>query len=901
VTFLFTDIERSTQLWESVPDAMRPALERHDELVRRAIDAHSGYVFSTGGDGFAVAFGRAGDAVNAAIAMQRALAAEPWPDGVPVGVRVGLHSGEASERGGDYFGPAVNHAARLMAAAHGGQVVCTGAVAELVADHLELRDLGVHRLRDLESVTHVWQVDVPGWDRTFPPLRSLDAFRSNLPHDLSVFVGRDDDVAAVLEALGQARLVSVIGVGGVGKTRLALRVGSELLPEFADGVWLCELAPVREAGEIAEAVAVAVGVPPTQGVSATVGLRRFFAHKQMLLILDNCEHLLGDVARFIGETCGAAERISVLVTSREALAVRGERVCPLPSLGLPIGDEADAIVASDAGALFVTRARDARGDFSVSSDNATAIRELLARLDGIPLAIELAAARTAMMSPAEILGRLDQRFRLLTGGSRTALERHQTLRAAIDWSYEILDADERALLNRLSVFVGGFDLDAATALAKGAGLDDFAAVDVLGSLVAKSLVERNEASGTTRYRLLEMIRQYAAEHLDAAGDAAGARDDHAAYFLTLAKALFGQLRTPKDFDALERLAIETPNLTAAARWLLDTDQSPDLMAFFEASEWLDFGMLPFVLLDELGRIAAEVVRLPGAAGLPGYVQTCYCASMWCFYIGDIDRHRTFTDLAQAIPGERPLYITINVAGQHSMRGDMSTAAAMARSAVDQARERGDAIELAFTLTVFAFFEAFFDETAAAAAAREAVEFARTTGAQSALVYALTALARATQRTQPDQALMVCDECVHIDRTQRRGWSNMCQATAASIHVQRGEIAEGLPLYRSALQHFDWVGDRTQISVLLAEMAEALAPIDPSNAIQLAAISESDTIAPYAILGVAQFANLAAAMGSLRSGELESARSTAAAMSYDDALRFAFATIDRLTDEPPRST
>jgi predicted ATPase len=895
---LFTDIERSTQLWESVPDAMRSALERHDALVRAAIDAHGGYVFSTGGDGFAVAFGRAGDALDAAIAMQRSLADEQWPDGVRVRVRAGVHSGEASERDGDYFGPALNHAARLMATAHGGQVVCTGAVAELIADRFELRDLGVHRLRDLESVTHVWQVIVPGEDRTFPPLRSLDAFRSNLPHDLSVFVGRADDVAAVIEALGQARLVSVIGVGGVGKTRLALRVGSELLPQFADGVWFCELAPVRDSDEIAEAVAAATGVSPSQGVSVAEGLRRFFEHKQLLLILDNCEHLTGGVARFIGETCVAAEKLSVLVTSREALAVRGERVCPLPSLGLPIGDEADAIDASDAGALFVARARDARGDFAVTSENAAAVRELLARLDGIPLAIELAAARTAMMSPAEILGRLDQRFRLLTGGSRTALERHQTLRAAIDWSYELLDADERALLDRLSVFVGGFDLAAAAMLASGAGLDEFAAVDVLGSLVAKSLVERKEASGTTRYRLLEMIRQYAAEHLDAAGDAARARDDHAHYHLTLARALFAQLRTPSDFDALERLTIETPNLAAAARWLVDTDRSPDLLTFFEESAWLDRGILPFVLLDELGRIAAEVVHLPGAAGLQGYVQACCCASMRSFYSGDLHGYRTFTDLADAIPGERPLCITLNVAGDPSLRGDMSTAAAIVRIGVDHARERGDAVDLTFMLAVLATFETMSGEPAAAVHAREAVHLARTTGAQASLVFPLSVLASATRRTEPEQALMVCDECIRIDRTQRRQGSNACRATAAVIHLERGEVAEGLRIYRGALQHSDWVGDRLLVSVSLAVMAEALVPIDPPTAIQLAAIAESDVIAPFATFGAPHNPNLAATIRELESSELETARSTAAAMSYDDALRFAFATIDRLTDESP---
>jgi hypothetical protein len=309
-------------------------------------------------------------------------------------------------------------------------------------------------------------------------------------------------------------------------------------------------------------------------------------------------------------------------------------------------------------------------------------------------------------------------------------------------------------------------------------------------------------------------------------------------------------------------------------------------------------VLPFAFVDELGRVAADVVRRPGAESLPGYAHACYWASMRSFWSGDLDGWRAFSDLAEAVPGARPLGIMLNVAGKPSMRGDMTTAADIARAVVDHARGRGDPVDLAYTLAILAGFEAPLDAPTGAAHAREAVDIARKTGAQALLVYPLFALASATYHTDPAQTLMTCDECIRIDRTQRRMWSTACRTTAASIHVQRGETAKGLRLYRSALQHFDWIGERLQISLVLEVMAEALTTIDRQTAIQLAAISESGVIAPMTPFDSPQFPNLAATIAAVGNSQLEAARSTAGAMSYDDALRFAFATIDRLTDESP---
>ena len=360
VTFLFTDLEGSTRLWQEHPDAMAAAMARHDAILRHAVEGNSGVVVKTTGDGVHAVFANASDAIDAGIAAQLALQAEPWGATGSLRVRMGVHTGETSQRDGDYYGPAVNQAARLMGTAHGGQLVCSGVVADLTGERADLLDLGLHRLRDVESPLRVFQVLAPGLEARFPPLRSLDASRSNLPVDLSRLVGRADDVAAVMKGLAESPVVSIVGAGGAGKTRLALQVGSDLRSVYADGVWWCELAALRDPDVVPEAVAAALGYVPAQGASTTGGLVEFFRHKHLLLVLDNCEHLLDATAAFVREIGAASPRLSVLTTSREALAIRGERVYALPPLELPVDTTPVSVGASEAGALFATRARERR-------------------------------------------------------------------------------------------------------------------------------------------------------------------------------------------------------------------------------------------------------------------------------------------------------------------------------------------------------------------------------------------------------------------------------------------------------------------------------------------------------------------------------------------------------------
>ena len=440
MTFLFTDIEESTRRWEEMPEPMRDALARHDQLVRGAIERHGGYVFATGGDGFAAAFGRAGDAVSAAIETQAALNAEAWPKDAVIRVRVGLHTGEAFEREGDYFGPAVNRTARLMALANGGQVLCSSVTAELTQLDVPLQDLGEHRLRDLTAPQHVFQVGVG----RFPPLRSLDSFPGNLPLQVSSFIGRDTELARADKALHEARVVTLTGVGGVGKTRLALQAAAAALPRFPDGAWLVELQAVRDPDGVVNAVATALDVSPRGGKSVDAALVDFLRLKRLLLLLDNAEHLLEAVAELVDGLERSCPGLVVLVTSREGLALEGERVLPVPSLAAPpAGTALEAAAAADAVRLFAERAQAVDPEFGLSEANVASVVEVCRRLDGVPLAIELAAARVTAMTPTELARGLDRRFATLAGGRRRAVQRHQTLRAAIDWSYELLDDVER--------------------------------------------------------------------------------------------------------------------------------------------------------------------------------------------------------------------------------------------------------------------------------------------------------------------------------------------------------------------------------------------------------------------------------------------------------------------------
>jgi predicted ATPase/class 3 adenylate cyclase len=506
VTFLFTDIEGSTRLWEENRAAMSEALSRHDEMLRGAIEAHDGVVFSTGGDGLAAAFQRAPDAVGAALDAQRRLQSETWDP--PLSVRMAVHSGDVEERVGDYFGPPLNRCARLMASGHGGQVLCLGVAASLVADRLPeesaLRDLGSHRLRDLSEPEQVFQLDHPALRDTFPPLRSLDSYRGNLPTQPTAFVGREAQVLEVAKAIEEARVVTLCGVGGVGKTRLAYQAGAHVLPRFPDGVWVVELASVGAADAVDETVASALGIQPAPGRTLAQSLHDHLGTKTILLVLDNCEHLLNPVAAFVDDAQRAAPGLTVLATSREGLGVAGERLMTVPSLEVPAPDMAvEDLVVTEAVRLFVGRAEETHATFTLSEGQATAVGELCRRLDGIPLAIELAAARVRVMTPKEILDHLDRRFKLLTAGRRTAATRHQTLQSTLDWSHDLLEEPERVVFRRLSVFAGDFDRSMVEVVVADDELDPFEVADALFKLVEKSLVMAQPGSELTRYRLLE--------------------------------------------------------------------------------------------------------------------------------------------------------------------------------------------------------------------------------------------------------------------------------------------------------------------------------------------------------------------------------------------------------------
>ena len=886
VTFLFTDIEGSTRLWESAPVAMRAALTRHDALLRAAISAHSGYVFSTGGDGFAASFARGADALAAAADAQQALGVEPWPDGASLKVRMGLHTGEVEERDGDYFGPAVNRAARLMAVAHGGQTVCSAATAGVVDTGVVLVDLGEHRLRDLAEAQRVFQLG----EETFPPLRSVEAFRTNLPRELSSFIGRDTELQAVAKQLAAGRVVSIVGVGGVGKTRLALHVASDLLPNYADGAWVCELASVTEPASIPDAVAAALGYAPPQGVPVAEGLARFLERKNLLLVLDNCEHLIDAAAAFVTTTVAAAG-VSVLATSREGLGVRGEQIYPLGSLSLPTAGDAVSVLGSEAGALFVTRAAEAGRTVDVDGPAAQTVQDLCVRLDGIPLAIELAAARTAMMTPAEIVARLGRQFRLLTGGGRSRLERHQTLRAAIDWSYELLTGNEQALLNRLSVCVGGFDLAAATAIAAGTGVDEFDALELLGLLVAKSLVERSEQNGVTRYRLLEMIRQYTAEQLGNAADVA--RDDHARHYLTVTTDLFTQMVTSPTYEPYDRLTLETPNIAAAARWLLASNRDEDLLGWFGALPFVDYFVLPTRFNDDLGAIAGELVQHATAAACDGFTEACFHASARAFLAGDLRSFDAFVTLTEQHPTGRTQARTVIGRSCYLLfTGEVDSAIELAHQATELARVQGQPSVLAWVSAFSAATEGYQDSRSMAvlAAAVEGVDVARRSGGVLGLLYSLFGLTVAARELDPELALAAAQECARLDRTERRTWAASSRLNVASLHLARGHIAAGLSAWLEALKPLTDNGERNMISAQIGTLAEALAPIEPQDAINLAAIAESPAIAARAsfVNGV-KLAELAA----VQTAAVTEAHARSVAYTYDEAMAIVTAIIERL--------
>jgi predicted ATPase/class 3 adenylate cyclase len=692
VTFLFTDIEGSTRLWQRHPEAMRVALARHHEILRIAIESNGGYVFQIVGDAFCAAFHTVTASVSAALAAQHALTGESWGESTPIRVRMAVHTGTAEvhageHRSGEYVsGLTLSHAARLLSVGYGGQILVSSAAQHMLRDdaasRVELRDLGVHRLRDIASAAHIFQVVAPGLPAAFPALASLEAVANNLGRQLTSFVGRTREIAEITRLLAETRLLTVTGPGGSGKTRLSLEAAGGLLDAYPAGVWMLELAPVADPALVTQVLATALGVREEAGGALLATVIDHLRTKRVLLILDNCEHLIEACARLAETLLRACPDAKILASSREPLGVTGEVVFRVPPLALPDSRHSlppERYAEYEAIRLFVDRAVAAKPDFALTAANAGVTAKVCERLDGIPLAIELAAARVRTLSIQQIAAHLDERFRLLTGGSRTALPRHQTLRGLIDWSHGLLLDTERAVFRRLSAFMGGWTLDAAETVCAFAGVERHDAVDLLGRLVDKSLVLMNDAHTEPRYRMLETIRQYGLEKLADSAEGELVRGRHRDFWVGFAEAAEPRLQGPEQVTWLERLDDDHDNMRAALRWSLDRDElepalrlAAALVAFWdtrgyvhEGRDWLD------VLLARAGGSPGPALTAQGRRALAkAFDGAARMRARWSEFAGEVDLQTRGLAVWRELGDTRGIAEALNNLGDVSrLRGD----------------------------------------------------------------------------------------------------------------------------------------------------------------------------------------------------------------------------------------
>jgi len=584
VTFLFSDIEGSTKLAQSHADKWEVLRARHHEILKSAIESNNGYIFQIIGDAFCVAFHTAGDAVRAATQAQFNFHNEAWGE-TPVKIRIGINTGTAqasvdTDHSGGYKGyTAMARVQRIMSAGHGGQVLISFATEELARDELpenvSLQDMGECRFKDLIRPERIHQLVISGLPSEFPPLKTLDAFRHNLPVQLTSFIGRETEMDEISQKIGEHNLVTLAGVGGTGKTRLALQASADLIDNFPDGVWFVQLAPIADPTLVPRTTAMAVGLRDEPQRPVIDMLCDYLRKKKMLIILDNCEHLVDACAQLVIRILQTAPNVHILASSRETLGVPGEITYLVQSLDLPDVEHlpsTETLSQYEAVKLFIDRATSVAPSFNVTNENAPALAQICHRLDGIPLAIELAAAKIRVLSVEQIAKRLDDRFRLLTGGSRTAMERHQTLRATVDWSYNLLPPEEQALFERLSIFVGGWTLEAAEAICEDESGADV--LDLLEQLINKSLVITEGQHGESRYHMLETIRHYAREKSIDAQEIDSMRDKHLEYFLNLAETAAPYLIRTEQLEWLSRLDADYENLRAALKWA-DTKESAE--------------------------------------------------------------------------------------------------------------------------------------------------------------------------------------------------------------------------------------------------------------------------------------------------------------------------------------
>ena len=772
---------------------MRAALLTHDEMLHTAIEGHGGYVLTHTGDGVVAAFASPMSAVEAAVAAQRSL---------ELPVRMGLATGEAELRGGDYFGTVLNRAARVMAAGHGGQILVADSTAALLSG-VDLLNLGPQRLRDIPSPITVFQLRAPGLPKDFPPLRSLDSAPGNLRPAITSLIGRDTEVSDVRAAVRSHRLVTLTGVGGVGKTRLALEVATQLADEFPDGVWVFELAAVADPASVPDAVAAVLGIVQQPGKNVSESVASALEGRSRLLVFDNCEHVVDSVADLVEAILAASATVKVLATSREGIGVADERLWRVPSLDVGAAVE-----------LFVERAQSVVSG-SLAGET-SAVEDVCRRLDGIPLAIELAASRMASMTAAEVRDRLDDRFKLLVG-SRRGLERHQTLRHAVAWSYDLLDDAEKSLLQRCSVFSGGFDLQSACAVAGSDGIDEYTILDLLDALVRKSLLIADRSSERIRFSMLETIRQFAEEQLVADGEAAEARTAHARHFAGREADILALWDSPRQREAYDWFATETANLRIAFRWAADhgdLDVAATIATYAGFFGYMTENYEPIAWVEELIPPARDVDH-PRLAFM-------YLVASLCWMVGRVEAAIGYTDACQTLLSSGGCEVPFGVDG---LIGAVYLAIGQPERYVEAsraqlARGRG-ANPIARASLVLALAAAGSRHEAMSAAAG-LIEAAEASGNPSALTLALLAHGHVFREADPVRALAALRRGVMIaqDNGQRTYETHMA-ATLACLEAAHGDPSAALDYLTRATRHYHDSGNFIQMQGNMANVAVVL--------------------------------------------------------------------------------
>jgi predicted ATPase/class 3 adenylate cyclase len=838
ITFLFTDIEGSTRLWERHHAAMQQALAHHDAILRDAIESNDGYLVKTTGDGAHAAFAIAADAIAACLAAQRALTAHAWGE-LSITSRMAMHSGAAEQRGGDYYGPALNRAARLMEAGHGGQILLSLATEELVRDHLPdgiaLRDMGERRLKDLIRPERVFQVIAPDLRGDFPPLRTLDARPNNLPAQTTPFIGREKEIRAIKEQLSNAnvRLLTLSGVGGAGKTRLALQAAADMVDDFGHGVFFVPLAALTDPTLVLQTIAQAFDVRETAGRQLKEQLKNHLREKQMLLVLDNFEQVI-DAAPLVTDLLSAAPRLKVLVTSREVLRLSGETDYPVPPLSLPDLKRLpplERLTQYEAVALFIERAVAVRASFTVTNENAPAVAEICYRLDGLPLAIELAAAHVRVLPPQRMLSELSHRLRFLMGGARDLPARQKTLRGAIDWSHDLLSGDEQKLFRRLAVFVGGSTLEAIEAVCNIE--DDLKILETVESLVGKSLVKQTEADGEPRFATLETIREYAGDRLVAAGDEERVRERYWHYFLALAEEAEPKSVGAEQAKWLRRLDEEHDNLRSALDWSLAQAGWEGGLRLCGALQrfWWTRGYLSEGrewCMRALAKAGAQERTLERARALKA-------AGVLAYQQGDYPAARALDEECLAI--QRQLGDRRGIAGSLNNlglvacdQGDFPAARSLHEESLTIVRELGDRKGIANSLNNLG--NVVYDQgdfSSARGLYEESLAIARELGDREGVARVLGNLGNVAKH-QGDfpSARALHEESLAIKRElgyRQRIASSL--NSLADLAIDEGDFASAQALYREALVIGRELGERLRIAFSLEGLAAVVAALGSS--------------------------------------------------------------------------